>query len=198
MSTSATMVSPMQVPRRGKVNTFTEGRGSWEGYSKQSPWLFTDRVFARKERVFLLSFGPSCCPRHESSPFWTLIEISVSEIFYSIYFAGGASGKEPTCQCKRHGMRVWSLGGEDPLKKGMANNSGILAWRIPWTDGPGRLRSLGSQRVEHDWSDLSGSTTVYLTLSYWGVFWLFPVMGYFFKFLLQYNWFTKLYLIFAV
>ena len=39
---------------------------------------------------------------------------------------------------------------EDPLEKGMATHSSILAWRIPWTEKPGRLQSMGSQRVEHD------------------------------------------------
>ena len=39
---------------------------------------------------------------------------------------------------------------EDPLKKGMATLSSILAWRIPWTEEAGRLQSLGSQRVRHD------------------------------------------------
>ena len=41
-------------------------------------------------------------------------------------------------------------GSEDPLEKGMATHSSILAWRIPWTEEPGRLRSIGSQRVGHD------------------------------------------------
>ena len=45
---------------------------------------------------------------------------------------------------------VGSLGQEDPLKKGMATNSSILAWRIPWTEEPGKLQSMGWQRVEHD------------------------------------------------
>ena len=45
---------------------------------------------------------------------------------------------------------VRSLGGEDPLEKGMATYSNILAWRIPWTGEPGGLQSLGSQRVGHD------------------------------------------------
>ena len=43
-----------------------------------------------------------------------------------------------------------SLGGEDPLEKGMAIHSGILAWRIPWTEEPGGLQAMGSQRVGHD------------------------------------------------
>ena len=46
--------------------------------------------------------------------------------------------------------RVPSLGQEDPLEKGMAAHSSILSWRIPWTEEPGRLQSLGSQRVGHD------------------------------------------------
>ena len=42
------------------------------------------------------------------------------------------------------------LGWEDPLEKGMATHSGILARRIPWTEEPGGLQSMGSQRVGHD------------------------------------------------
>jgi len=44
---------------------------------------------------------------------------------------------------------VPSLGWEDPLEKGMATDSGILAWRIPWKGEPGRLQSMGLQRVRH-------------------------------------------------
>ena len=47
--------------------------------------------------------------------------------------------------------RVQSLGQEDPLEKGMAIYSSILAWRIPQTEEPGGLQSMGSQRVRHDW-----------------------------------------------
>ena len=45
---------------------------------------------------------------------------------------------------------VLSLGWEDLLEKGMATQSSILAWRIPWTEETGRLQSMGSQRVELD------------------------------------------------
>ena len=45
---------------------------------------------------------------------------------------------------------VLSLGQEDPLEKEMATYSRILAWRIPWTEEPGELHSMGSQRVGHD------------------------------------------------
>ena len=46
--------------------------------------------------------------------------------------------------------QVQSLGREDPLEMGMATHSSILAWRIPWTEEPGGLQSMGSQRVGHD------------------------------------------------
>ena len=46
--------------------------------------------------------------------------------------------------------RVRSLGQEDPLEKEMVTHSSILAWRIPWTEEPGRLQSIGSKRVGHD------------------------------------------------
>ena len=45
---------------------------------------------------------------------------------------------------------VRSLGREDPLEKGMATHSSILAWRIPWTEEPGGLQPVGSQGVRHD------------------------------------------------
>ena len=47
-------------------------------------------------------------------------------------------------------MQVRSLGWEDPLAEGMATHSSILAWRIPWTEEPGGLLSMGSHRVRHD------------------------------------------------
>ena len=47
-------------------------------------------------------------------------------------------------------MQVQSLGQEDPLEKEMATLSSILAWRIPWTEDPGRLQFVGLQRVEHN------------------------------------------------
>ena len=49
-------------------------------------------------------------------------------------------------------QKIWvhSLGQEDPLEKAMATHSSILAWRIPWTEEPGRLQSMGLQRVRQD------------------------------------------------
>ena len=51
---------------------------------------------------------------------------------------------------RRHETWVQILGREDPLEEGMATHSSILAWRIPWIEDPGRLESMGLQRVGHD------------------------------------------------
>ena len=53
--------------------------------------------------------------------------------------------------------QVRFLGQEDPLEKEMAIHSNILAWRIPWTEEPGGLQSIGSQRVRHDWVTFTSS-----------------------------------------
>ena len=59
-------------------------------------------------------------------------------------------GKEAICHCRRHKqLGFQSLGQEDPVEKGMAALSSILAWRIPWTEEPGVLQSIGLQRVGH-------------------------------------------------
>ena len=57
--------------------------------------------------------------------------------------------------------RVPSLGWEDPLEKRMATHSSILAWRIPWTEEPGELQSMGSQTVGHN----RGTNTLTISLS---------------------------------
>ena len=58
------------------------------------------------------------------------------------------SSKESPCRCRR----CWfnPLSWEDPLEEEMATQSSILAWEIPWTEQPGGLQSMGSQRVGHD------------------------------------------------
>ena len=52
---------------------------------------------------------------------------------------------------KMRETRVRSLGREDPLEKEMATHSSTLAWKIPWMEEPGRLQSMGSQRVGENW-----------------------------------------------
>ena len=75
-----------------------------------------------------------------------------SHIYFTLCFVLGASlvvqmvKNLPAVQ----ETQIQSQGQEDPLEKGMATYSSILAWRIPWTEKPGRLQSIGSQRVGHD------------------------------------------------
>ena len=59
------------------------------------------------------------------------------------------------------GPRGQSRGREDPLEKEMATHSSILAWKIPWVEEPGRLQSMESQRVRHDWAT---SLSLFLSL----------------------------------
>ena len=65
-------------------------------------------------------------------------------------FPGGSAIKNPPAMQETQEMWVRSLGWEDALEEGMATHSSILSWRIPWTEEPGRLQSMWSQRVGHD------------------------------------------------
>ena len=67
----------------------------------------------------------------------------------SVYlgFPGGSDGKESACNAGDLGSKP---GQEDPLKKGMATHSSILAWRTPWMEESGELQSMWSQRVGYD------------------------------------------------
>ena len=62
-------------------------------------------------------------------------------------FLGASVIKNPLANAKDAG---WIPGSGDPLEKKMATHSSILVWEIPWTEGPGWLQSMGSQRVGHD------------------------------------------------
>ena len=94
------------------------------------------------------------------------------------YFAQGyaASGASLVAQMVKNLLAmqetwVWSLGWDDPLQKGMATYSSILAWRIPWPEEPGRLQSMGSQRVRHNWT-----TNTFTSCSLWAASQVFGLM----------------------
>ena len=69
---------------------------------------------------------------------------------FILCFPGGSDGKESGYLGSMLEAGVQSLGQQGPLEKEMATHSSILAWRIPWTEEPGGLQSLGLQRVGHD------------------------------------------------
>ena len=69
-------------------------------------------------------------------------------------------------------MQVQSLGQEDPLEVKMATHSSILFWKIPWTEEPGRLQTMGSERVRHGLSDFTSFyflniLCIYGSMEYW-------------------------------
>ena len=86
-------------------------------------------------------------------------------------FPGGSDGKESACN---EGDLSSIPGWEDPLGKEMATHSSILAWGIPWTEEPGGLPSIGSQRVGHDWAT-KYSKHLFQSVQWLSHVWLFAI-----------------------
>ena len=116
-------------------------------------WLFaTPRTAARQDslsfpeftRTHVHGFGDTIQPLHSLLP-PSPPALNLSQ--HQGLFPSGSNSK--ILQCKR--PQIQFLGYEDPLEEGRAIHSSILAWRIPWTEEPGRLQSMGLQRVRHDW-----------------------------------------------
>ena len=70
-------------------------------------------------------------------------------IVYSRGFPGGSAVENPPAVQETPETWVRSLGREDPLEKEMTTHSSVLAWGIPWTEEPGRIQLIGSQRAGH-------------------------------------------------
>ena len=73
--------------------------------------------------------------------------------------------KNPSANKGDRETRAGSLGQEDPLEEDMATHSSILAWRIPWTEKPGRLWSMGSQRVRRNRGDSAHTCILFFTFT---------------------------------
>ena len=82
--------------------------------------------------------------------------------FYHQEMVASLVAQRVECLPTMQETRVQSLGSEDPLEKAMAPHSSTLAWKIPWTEKPGRLQSMGSQRVGNDWA-----TSLHFTIRKW-------------------------------
>ena len=94
-------------------------------------------------------------------PLWKTSEQANTQCFYFL-----------TPQPTMWETRAETPGWEDPLEKEMATHSSILAWEIPWTEEPGRLQSMGSQRVRHDWATTTHNKAFIPLLSlYWNCSW---------------------------
>ena len=116
-------------------------RVTWERQQWQTQWV-------------TWTLGPTSAEREPLQLLeWTLRGWRV--IADALWQCGGASGKELTCQCWRHKHGFSPRVGKIPWRRGMWTHFSILAQRTPWTEEPGELQSIVSQRVRHDWSDLA-------------------------------------------
>ena len=97
---------------------------------------------------------------HGVTKSWTWLS-DWTELYWTEYFPGGSDSKESAWN---GGNWVGSLGWEDLLEENTATHSSTLAWRIPWTEEPGWLQSMGWQRVRHDWAH-SSNTLKWLSLT---------------------------------
>ena len=127
--------------RNPVLDTSTHTQSRWYKIQYKTQQAHDSRL--KKMPMFLLSqakAGPSYSDFWPSTILWGPPTLEG--------FPGSSNGQElPATQ----ETWVWSLGRGDPPKEGMATHSGILAWRIPWTEAPGGLHSMGSQRVRQDW-----------------------------------------------
>ena len=108
--------------------------------------IYTDIMLIYTSTVAMYTYIKlSCC--------MTLKEI----VLYNLNIRGfpdGSAIKNPPAVQETQESQVWSLAREDPLLEEMSTHSSVITWRIPWTEEPGRLQSIGSQRVGHYWSNL--------------------------------------------
>ena len=116
-------------------------RGMWYLHS-----LTKDGIIGSVESYSLDCQGS---PVHQFLIFKTL-EMFYPHVTEAWDFPRGSGVKNPPAMQELQEMKFQSLGQEDPLEEAMATHSSILAWRIPWTEEPGGLRSIASQRVAHD------------------------------------------------
>ena len=82
-------------------------------------------------------------------PLWKSVWQFLIELNIHLLFPGGSEVKASASMWE---TQVQSLGREDPQEKEMAIHSSTIVWKISWTEEPGRLQSMGSQRVGHDWA----------------------------------------------
>ena len=128
--------------KRLKVGGEGDNRGwdAWMASPTQRTWIWVNsRSWWWTERPGVLRFMGSQRVGHN----WA------TELNWTEYFPGGSDSKESAWN---GGDWVWSLGWEDPLEENTAIHSSTLAWRIPRTEEPGWLQSMGWQRVRHGWA----------------------------------------------
>ena len=145
---------------KGGKKTRAWGRNKFKAKIQLNPVLFLPHPALWSTQYSGINYLSFRCPRERSSPSAVFTQNSVFLEAWGIleYLNGGlhCSRASLVAQMVKNlpAMQeslVRSLGQEDPLQKEMATHSSILAWRIPWTEEPGGLQPMGSQRVGHDW-----------------------------------------------
>ena len=99
-----------------------------------------------------ISFFVSAVNKYFQQLFWKTCQVTstFTDISVNIDFPGGTVVRNPPAMQEILEAWVWSLGWEDPLEEEMATHSSIFAWKIPWTEEPGGLQSMGSQSLRHN------------------------------------------------
>ena len=125
----------------------------WRGWGECSPSLKQEERYVGRGQVLHLQER-----RKRSFRSWDSKEVIKGVSVLS--FPGGASGKEPACQCRRckkHGFDPWA--GKIPRRRAWQPTPVFFAWRIPWTEEPGGLQSLGSHKVLNDCNNFKNART---------------------------------------
>ena len=96
---------------------------------------------------------------------WPFTILKIAFFLWSVWWSSQVAQRVKNLPAMQETW-VWPLGREDPLEEGMATHSSILAWRIPWTEEPCGLQSIGLQRVGQDLSNLA-CTSMHITCHLW-------------------------------
>ena len=153
---SCSFLCPAAPHTAPKVDWLTDSSG-------ETKWgTVLSSIYMREAKCFTKDSKVVNCP-NGINPIYPGNLISYTKTFvYTITilptgFPGGSGVKNLAAAQEK---QVQSLGQEDPLKEGMATHFSILPWRIPWTEVPSRLKSIGSKRVGHNWSNLAHVQTI--------------------------------------
>ena len=120
-----------------------------------------NNLYPRGETVAYFMFLEVLPWKHKKKEAWKIKSSMLEALWASFMVVKNLPAMQET--------QVQSLGPEDPLEKGMATHSSILAWRIPWIEEPGRLQFMGSQRVRYNWATNTFTFQLRPKQTLWGV-----------------------------
>ena len=126
-------------------------------FSKSSlnVWKFTVHILLKPDLENFEHYFASMWYEYNCVVVWTFFDIAILGLAWKLTFFSPVAiaefSKFAGILSSMQETQVWSLGWEDTLEEEMVTQSSILAWKIPWTEEPGVLQSMGLQRVRHDW-----------------------------------------------